>query len=463
MSADNITVETYTPTSVAAQTAQYQSRRIYGMIDHVGKLIKTFKGCFPLIKEQGQTYRGDGWYNTAPCLFRIQKEGIDVQQFMNQKFVATLKLDGSQCGVVSDGNNVVSGWSRNRELTENEYKGNQKFGSIGSMGTAFENFGAYVCMVSKDFKNQNPDINTVTVSAEAYRAKSGTKVAKCASIHPFQVILQMKDGQEIALLMTPQLHQFLWGRGNVDPTNIKDHRDMHNFLLCERPPLTDNRIFPAPIFHIGTLHECIQKGYQLALEAKEHYVEGIMLTLVDSPNFVMKLKTPQQMMGEFSSIKRLANSQDEVTETNIWFVDSQVRQSYALLVDLYDKFLALNKNERVDGVRSSMSKDERQRVISALASAVQVASQKILTSPLTFPPPTQFDASQPKFFTSPLEKKDFFPFLGRIQQDIFKEVAKNHQESTGQSLAKDTGKLLSDLCKTHLLSTLEPPVDTPKE
>lgn len=423
--------------------------RFYGNYSKKGPVFGSPEEPSDLRKEEGAKRLGDGWYNTAPGVARLCRSGENLVAFFSALFIATFKLDGFQTGVTiaKDDTNtpyVEAFWSRNRELSSDESAGKKKIGNAGQMGGAYDAFKAFALCISTDIFQRDENIAKVTVSGEGYRASHGKQSAKFASIHPFQLILELIDGTEIVLLMTPALHEFFLRHG-TSQKSFRDAVDMNQFLLTE----TQCHVFPVPILHIGNLHECIRAGYNLAMNVSESYVEGIMISLVTNPNFVMKLKTPQQMKGEFSSIKRLAplNTPSNDSSDLLTIFDPEIRESYQLLVDIYDAFLLMTENVKKDAKLSTEASD----IDDTLKSMIPSAFQKFTISDV--PKPDSFDIDSTGFFTQPLSKADFFPFLAKTKDFMLKEISKNYLETSGQDIDRNISKNLSKMIQDFLSVT----------
>jgi hypothetical protein len=411
-----------------------------------------------LRKDKGERGRGDGWYNTAPTIANLVRYGKDLTAFFTTLFIATFKLDGFQTGVTIKKNHanepeVETFWSRNRELDAEEQAGTKKIGNAGSMGNAYNVFKDFALRISTIIFNNDANIAKVTVTGEGYRASHGKQFAKFASIHPFQLILELVDKTEVVLLMTPELHNFLRHNGTCH-NSFRDAVDMNMFLLQE----TQCHVFPVPILHIGNLHDCIRAGHRLAMTVHELYVEGIMITPIVNPNFVMKLKTPQQMKGEFSSIKRLAKLDVPESEIgdSLMIQDPEIRASYQLLVDIYDAFLSLSVNEKKDVKMSAEASDVQKELEVMLKSMIQPAFHKFIASDT--PKHNKFDGSVAGFLTEPIPKAEFFPFVAKIKDFVVAEIAKNYAESSGQELDKNVLKNLGKKVQDYLLTQFPTPV-----
>jgi hypothetical protein len=411
-----------------------------------------------LRKDKGERGRGDGWYNTAPAIASLVRFGRDLSTFFDTSCIATFKLDGFQTGItivnnVDNGPQVETFWSRNRELSVEEKTGKKTIGNAGQMGGAYDAFKDFALRIATVIFHNDVDIAKVTVTGEGYRASHGKQSAKFASIHPFQLILELVDGKEVVLLMTPALHDFLRQHGTCG-NSFRDVVDMNQFLLQE----TQCHIFPVPVLRIGNLHDCIRAGHHLAMTVQELYVEGIMISSTVNPNFVMKLKTPQQMKGEFSSIKRLAPldiAESEIGD-KLMIQDPVIRESYQLLVDIYDAFLALSANEKKDAKMSAEALDTQKDLEVVLKSMMPPALHKFSSSDA--PKNDKFDGTVTGFLTEPLPKVEFFQFLGKVKEFMVKEIAKNYVESSGQELDKGVAKNLTKLVHDYLLTQFLPPI-----
>lgn len=416
-------------------------------LTETGVVFTNLRSADDTRKEKGDTSRGDSWFNTAPVIALLLKMHVNLQLFFSCIFIATFKLDGFQTGVTiaKDEKNepcVESFWSRNRLLTAEEISGNSKIGNAGQMGGAYDVFKTFSLKIAHDIFHRDERVAKVTVTGEGYRASYEKQSAQFASIHPFQLILELGDETEIVLLMTPSLHEFMNSHGTYQK-GFRDVVEMNQFLVNDK----QHHVFPTPILHIGNLHECIRAGHRLAMNVHESYVEGIMISLADTPNFVMKLKTPQQMKGEFSSIKRLAPlgiSPDDAGNM-LCIEDQNVRDSYQLLVDIYDEFLKFSEEE---AKAAAEAKKASNGIVETLIPMVDPAFKKFLISDSEKPP--QFDLDAQGYLTQQLPKREFFTFLGKVKDFVLKEIEKNHSESSGQEIDKNTLKTLTKYVQDFL-------------
>lgn len=389
-----------------------------------------------LRRDKGSRSRGDSWYNEAPNIANMDKyygPGF-VTEAMNHQTVATPKIDGSQCGMTVQSDGTVQGWSRNRELDANEIKGTKKFGNPGTMESSFAIFAEFVSDLFGHMDSIVPGIlNSVTVTGEAYRASLDDKSAKFTSIHPFQMIVELKNGTEIVMLMTLGLHKLFTQYSSTPRRPFTDIFDMSTFMIGEKC----NHIFPVPIYFVGTRHECIKKGHELAVSSPDLIVEGLMFTDATNPCFVSKLKTPQQMKGEFSSIKRLLPlGEEDCPDKQIRLDNLQDRETYGYLVDLYDRFLALTKDNRVDALRQKEANQKHQtevtEKVNKLMPMIEVAFDKWKSS----------DAPKPDDLSVRMSKKDFYLLLAGIVKFSHGEITKNLKECD-ETLEKKDEKMLN--------------------
>jgi hypothetical protein len=406
-----------------------------------------------LRKDKGSVGRGDGWYNLASVIPTLQRYHQDISAFLETPCTATYKLDGSQIGLtinVDSGNMTVSQmWSRNRELDTEEINGTKKFGMAGSLGNSVGIFTTFGTEIARELYSIRQDFTKMTITGEAYRATFETQTAKFPSIHPFSMTIEMADETEIVFLMTPDLHN-LFARFATSKVIFNSIIEMNKFLCME----TVNHVFPVPIFHIGTIHSCVNACFDPIMKIREHYFEGFMLSPVFNPNFVVKLKTPQQMKGEFSSIKRLAKPNCEPNGNEIILVSPQDCRTYQMLVDIYDAFLTLDT--RKDAVVSAAANAAAMALTQTFQSSIPAALTKFCYSDIQ--KPASFDPVNEMFFTSPLMKADFFKFLGIAKNFIVDEIVKNYKESSGNELEKKEINELGKMVQIHLLKVFLPPV-----
>lgn len=399
-----------------------------------------------LRKEKGARSRGDSWYNEAPNIATMIKYyGCDfVTEIMKQQNIATPKIDGSQCGITVQRDGSIQGWSRNRELSKDEIDGTEKFGNPGAMENCFGIFTKFVSNLFTHMDSIVPEIlKTITVTGEAYRAFLNKKSAKFTSIHPFQMIVELKNGIEIVMLMTLELHKLFTQYSSIHH-QFTDIFDMSAFMIEEKC----NHIFPVPIYFVGNRYECIKKGHELAINSSDLIVEGLMLTDTINPCFVSKLKTPQQMKGEFSSIKRLAPLGEEFDpDKQIYLNNLQDRETYEYLVDLYNRFLALTKNNRVDALRQKEIKqkaqNEEEEKADKLMPMIEGAFDKWKNS----------DAPKPGDLSVRMSKNNFYGLVAEIVKFSNIEIMKNLKEC-GDTLEKKDEKMLNKWIMVYIKDQL---------
>lgn len=439
---------------VETEKSHKQVGRIYlsfeSLLDNANMSIKTYKTSLfhkLLCKSHGHNGHGDSWYNEIANVYKVAKKlGEDsLQEMMLENVVVTTKFDGSQIGVTIQNNEerTVTGLSRNRELTESEMCGSTKFGMVGSMSNAFPLFVTFTNSLLNELNHiLHFPFKSVTVTGEVYRATLHKKSAPFTSILPFQMILELDDTSEIVMLMTPGLHKFFMQFASVQ-TQFETIFDASEFMINANT----SHVFPVPIFFIGSRADAIRYSHSFIISHQEHFVEGVMITGINNPCFVLKLKTPQHTKGEITNIHRLI-AVDNTPEENDMYIDNpELRAIYLLLEDIYDRFLALSKDQRVDALRSKASKEVKKTFEPIFLSIIPVAYQKWLTS----------DMDKPSDLTLQMTKGEYYPFKGTIISFIRNEVKKNMEES-GQTIAKTDITLLTKLTDQYVTSQLPNPI-----
>lgn len=408
----------------------WYERRLYCNIENLSQLLNCptnlhkFGPDKRFYKENGPQARGDSWYNVVSVIGKILSRNLTFTFQQLGNVLATFKLDGFQTGITIDISSedpvFYKGWTRTRELTSEEFAGSRKVSKEGLMGQAYAYFVTYSRRIAMFFKKY-ATVKFVTVTGEGYCASNLHDKSQFPSIHPFQIILELEDKQEIVLLMTPGLHSML-SEFSTGPVFV-NFNEMTEFLVSA----TQSHIFPVPIFYYGPFNVCIERCHNYIIQMLNvPAFEGFMITPFNDgiyTNYATKFKSPNHMRGEFSSVKRFAQPHPEDMAC------------YSLMIDLFDRFIKMEKGQS----ETADEADEAKTSLVSINSMISAGYDKFLVS----------DMKSPMFDTLSLPKKEFYTMVGAIKNFVVDEIIKNCSE------CGDTIEMEKKILEKHVQSFIE--------